>query len=168
MACISKLPLAQSQPDKGEPTSDNHGNPAYPLRNRPIANDDGPLRKNRTKWNSATIPKISPATKENVFWSMANQPTRWRTLVRVATSSRSFFAIKYANELPNRTVTQVGVLSDTATTAPSSSVSAWRILSPSLMLMPLSFSSPRSRLAQRHGSSETFSSYSEEIRKCVN
>src|SRR5262245_45996287 len=46
-----------------------------------------------------------PATKENVFWSMGNQPTRWRTLVRVATSSRSFFAIKYANELPNRTAT---------------------------------------------------------------
>ena len=40
---------------------------------------------------------------------MANQQTRWQTLLRVATSSRSFFAIKYANELPNRTATQVGV-----------------------------------------------------------
>src|SRR6516225_421181 len=77
-----------------------------------------------------------PATKENVFWSMANQPTRWRTLVRVATSSRSFFAIKYANELPNRTATQVGVLSDRgsgqdAIADTSAHAAAWLRLCPS-------------------------------------
>jgi hypothetical protein len=71
---------------------------------------------------------------------MANQLNRGRTLVGVAIRSSSFVGIKYANELPNRTATQFGVLLDVASTTPSSWVVARRILSPILMLMPLSFS----------------------------
>jgi len=75
--------------------------------------------------------------------AIANQLNRWRTLVGVATSSSSFVAIRYGSELLNRTSTQVGVSLDMATTAPSSWVTAWRTLSPILMLMPLSFSPSR-------------------------
>ena len=105
--------------------------------------------KIRTKWNRATTAKISPATRENVFCSMANQLNRGRTLVGVATRSSSFVAIKYANELPNWTTIQFGVLLDVASTAPSSWVALRRILSPTLMLMLLSFRSPKS--AWRNG-----------------
>jgi hypothetical protein len=80
---------------------------------------------------------------------MANQLNRGRTLVGVATRSSSFVAIKYPNELPNWTTIQFGVLLDVASTAPSSWVALRRILSPTLMLMLLSFRSPRS--AWRNG-----------------
>jgi hypothetical protein len=91
--------------------------------------------------NSGTT--VSPATKVKVFGPWRNQLNRGRTLVGVAIRSSSFVAIKYANELPNRTATQFGVLLDLASTTPSSWVAARRILSPILMLMPLSFSSSR-------------------------
>ena len=40
--------------------------------------------KIRTKWNSATTAKIRPATRENVFLSMANQLNRWRASTPIA------------------------------------------------------------------------------------
>ncbi len=100
--------------------------------------------KIRTKWNSATTAKIRPAIKENVFWSMANQLNRRFLRGDSAVTCSSFFlSIKYPNELPNWTTTQLGVLLDVATITPSSWVAARRIVSPMLMLMSSSF-----RLAQ--------------------
>src|SRR5215510_4676900 len=57
--------------------------------------------KIRTKWKSATTAKTRPAIKENAFFVHgADQLNRCRTLVGVATNSRSLIAIKYENELP--------------------------------------------------------------------
>jgi hypothetical protein len=55
--------LAQSQPEKGEATSDNESNPAYRF-----GTDQSPMitvhsSKILTKWNSATTPKISNRSK---------------------------------------------------------------------------------------------------------
>jgi hypothetical protein len=41
--------------------------------------------KIRTRWKNATTAKISPATKENVFLSMANHLNGWRTLGGIKT-----------------------------------------------------------------------------------
>ena len=102
-----------------------------------------PFRKNSHQVEQRNHGKDHPSHQRKCFWSIANQLNRWRTLVGVTTSSSSFVAIRYGSELLNRTSTQVGVSLDIATTAPSSWVTAWRTLSPILMLMPLSFSPSR-------------------------
>jgi len=68
------LSLAKSQPEKSEAASDNEGDPARPHRYRPVPDDDGHSIKIRTRWNSATTAKITPATRENVFASMSHHP----------------------------------------------------------------------------------------------
>jgi hypothetical protein len=120
--------------------------------------------KIRTKWST---PPDQPRHQRKCFLFHANQLNRGRTLAGVAIRSSSFVGIKYANELPNRTATQFGVLLDVASTTPSSWVVARRILSPILMLMRSPSAGP-GRLTQWRGSSETFSGYTGEIRKCVN
>jgi len=73
---------------------------------------------------------------------MANQLNRRFLRGDSAVTCSSFFlSIKYANELPNWTTTQLGVLLDVASTTPSSWVVARRIVSPMLMLMSSSLRS---------------------------
>src|SRR5262249_26564736 len=49
--------------------------PARPHRYRPVPDHDWPVHINRTRWNTATTAKITPATRENIFRSISDHPT---------------------------------------------------------------------------------------------
>src|SRR5262249_2124369 len=71
-ACIA---LCKSQPEKSGATRDDEADPARPHRYRPVPDHDWPVHINRTRWNTATTAKITPATRENVFRSISDHPT---------------------------------------------------------------------------------------------
>jgi len=97
------------------------------------------LHSSNSPPNGATTAKIRPEKKKTAFRPWRDQLNRRRTLVGPATNSSCFVAITYANDSPNRTAVQ-DVLSYRATTSPSSWVTAYRMMSPILMLMLFSFS----------------------------
>ena len=80
-ACIA---LCESQPEKSEATSDDEADPAHPHRYRPASDHDWPVHINPHQVEQRTAAKITPATIENVFWSMSDHPKFLRSRLKGA------------------------------------------------------------------------------------
>ena len=67
-----------------EATSDDEADPTHPHRYRPASDRDWPVHINPHQVEQRTAAKITPATIENVFWSMSDHPKFLRSRLKGA------------------------------------------------------------------------------------